>query len=48
MTKTEKAIEALEEVKRFIKLTNDFDAYLYEVVNWGLGIRATAPDPDDY
>lgn len=43
-----KAIEALEEIKKYNRLRNDLDAYLYEVTNWGLGIREKAPDPDDY
>ena len=43
-----RAIEALEEIKKRNRLRNDLDAYLYEVANWGLGIREDAPDPEDY
>ena len=44
----EKAIEALEEIKKFNRLHNDLDAYLYEIANWGLGIIKDKPDKEDY
>lgn len=36
--------EALEILKKFNRLRNDLDAYLYEVIEWGLGM-ASKPDP---
>jgi hypothetical protein len=42
------SIEALEEIKKYNRLRNDLDAYLYEVADWGLGIRKEPPNPEDY
>ena len=42
------AEQALEEIKRFNRLRGDLDAYLYEVANWGLGLRKGKPVPEDY
>lgn len=39
---------ALAEIRRFNRLRTDLDAYLYEVINYGLGKRKEAPLPSDY
>ena len=43
-----KATTALEEIQNYNGLRNDLDAYLYEIAEWGLGLREYAPNPDDY
>ena len=44
----DKAIEALEIIKRWNILRNDLDAYLREIANWGLGLRPTKPNESVY
>ena len=41
------ATTALKEIQKRNRLRNDLDAYLYEVVNYGLG-NQEKPDPADY
>ncbi len=48
MEEIDRMREALEEIKKFNVLRNDIDAYLYEMVNWGLGINKGKPNPQDY
>lgn len=48
MIKAVKAINALTILKRFNGLRNDLDAYLFEVIRWGLGERKTKPKPEIY
>lgn len=42
------AQKALEVIKRFNRLRNDVDAYLFEVANFGLGVRETMPELGDF
>lgn len=39
---------ALEILKKFNRLKNDTDAYLYEIILWGLGESNNKPNPEDY
>jgi hypothetical protein len=41
-------LSATEIIKRHNHLRNDFNAYLYEVCNFGLGFRDDLPNPKDY
>jgi hypothetical protein len=38
----------LKELQQFNRLRNDIDAYLYELVEWGLGNKDKHPDINDY
>ena len=48
MEKEAKLTKVIEIIKRHNYLRNDFDAYLYEVCNYGLGFREKLPNPKDY
>jgi hypothetical protein len=39
---------ALSELKQANRLRGDRDTYLFELAEWGLGIRETRPDIDYY
>jgi hypothetical protein len=43
----EKAIEALKECRRFNKLQNDLEAYLFYMAEWALNNKMK-PDPKNY
>ena len=47
-TEHEKAIEALQILKRYNRLRNDLEAYLFEIINYGLNFRSEKPNPNDY
>ena len=46
--KADHAREALAILKPFNPLSNDRDAYLYAVIEWGMGESETRPEPQDY
>jgi len=46
--KTDNAVDALLQLKKLNPLRNDFDAYCYELVCWGLGQLAEKPNPEDF
>ena len=48
MIDLEKAHEALTEVQKFNPLHNDLEAYLFALVEWGLGIEDEKPNKADY
>ena len=39
---------ALKEIQKYNNLHNDLDTYLFEIAEWGLGIRVIKPSPVDY
>lgn len=43
----EKAIEALKECRRFNRLNNDLEAYLFSMADWALN-NNVKPDPKNY
>jgi len=44
----ERLRDALKITHRYNRLSHDLDAYLYEVVEWGLGNIEQEPNPEDY
>lgn len=44
----ENRFEALKTLLQKNPLRNDLDAYLYEIANWGLGLRKDKPEKEDY
>ena len=46
--KLEKIKWAIKEHRRFNRLRNDLDAYLFEVTEYALGKRDEKPNPKDY
>ena len=48
MDELNKMREVIKELKKWNKLRNDFDAYLYELCEWGLGEVEEKPDRKTY
>lgn len=46
--KLSNALFALAILKQYNRLSNDRDAYLYEIIEYGLGERNTLPNKSDY
>lgn len=44
----ERADEALRELKKYNRIHNDLEAYLYEIIQWGLREQAIRPNPKDF
>lgn len=44
----ERAIEALKILLEFNRIRNDLDAYLFDIIQWGLGDIQDRPDKSDY
>jgi hypothetical protein len=44
----DKATTALSKIKELNQLRNDYDAYLFALSEWGLGMRQEEPKPRDY
>lgn len=42
------AQDALKILKEFNYIRNDTEAYLYDVIKWGLGEVDEQPNPDEY
>ena len=48
MTDLERAQEALYILREFNNIKNDTDAYLWDIIEWGLGERRERPVPQQY
>ena len=46
--KFERARQALKEIKKYNRLRNDLDGYLYDVALWGMGNIEDRPKPKDF
>jgi hypothetical protein len=44
----DRALQALRELMWWNGLSNDLDAYLSEVAEWGLGEKETHPNPESF
>lgn len=43
-----RALTALDELKRWNRIHNDLEAYLFEVARWGQGETDEQPKPEDF
>jgi hypothetical protein len=48
MTELERAQEALYILREFNNIKNDIDAYLWDIIEWGLGERRERQVPQQY